>query len=95
MRISKPAVILATAAFVVSLAVMAGAAGSALGFLLREQGIPPERFDIDAPDFVTAARGFGCEAAVAHDSRDLERLLADSGLWEDGPMELRQARWNR
>jgi acetolactate synthase-1/2/3 large subunit len=47
-------------------------------FLLREQGIPPERFDIDSPDFVMCARGFGCEAAVAQDSRDLELLLADA-----------------
>ncbi len=46
--------------------------------LLREQGIRPEGFDIDAPDFVACARGLGCDAAVAHDSRDLERLLADS-----------------
>jgi thiamine pyrophosphate-dependent acetolactate synthase large subunit-like protein len=47
-------------------------------FLPREQGVQHEGFDIDAPDFVVCARGLGCDAAVAHDSRDLERLLADS-----------------
>jgi len=46
--------------------------------LLREQGIAPERFDIDAPDFVMSARGFGCEAVAARSSEDLERLLAHS-----------------
>jgi acetolactate synthase-1/2/3 large subunit len=51
-------------------------------FLLGEQGIPSERFDIDSLDLVTAARGFGCEAAVAKDSRELELLLAGSGKLE-------------
>jgi acetolactate synthase-1/2/3 large subunit len=51
-------------------------------FLLREQGIPPERFDIDAPDVVMAARGFGCEATVAGDGGELERLLTDAGQLE-------------
>jgi hypothetical protein len=39
-------------------------------------------FDIDSSDLVTAARGFGCEADVAKDSRRLELLFADAGQLE-------------
>ena len=47
-------------------------------FLMSEKGIPCEGFDIEVPDYVTLARAFGCQAAVARDGNELSRLLAES-----------------
>ncbi len=46
MRISKPAVIVATAVFVLSLAVMVGAAGSALGHQANHHSLANQRHNL-------------------------------------------------